>query len=68
MAGFQARIQASPILHLNGGWPVTLLRSAEIENDALMPQIRVLAELGQVGDLRLFMNADAQVYSSRQGM
>ena len=38
--------------------------SSEIENDPLMPQIRVLADLGQESDLRLFAERDAEVYSS----
>ncbi len=59
----QARIEPAPVLHLNEA-AVSAAARAEIENDALMPQIRVLAELGQVGDLRLFASADAQVYSS----
>ena len=38
---------------------VAAAANSEIENDPLMPQIRVLADLGQAGDLRLFAEADA---------
>ncbi len=59
----QARTQSAPLLHLNDSGVVAAEKS-EIENDPLMPQIRVLADLGQAGDLRLFAEADAQIYSS----
>ncbi len=59
----QARIESAPLLHVNDTDVAAASRS-EIEEDALMPQIRVLADLGQAGDLRLFVQADAQVYSS----
>ena len=39
-------------------------RQSEIENDPLMPQMRVLADLGQDSDLRLFAEREAEVYSS----
>ena len=58
-----ARTQAAPLLHVNDSDVVAAARS-EIENDPLMPQIRVLADLGQARDLLLFAEADAQVYSS----
>jgi len=59
----QARIEAQPVLHLNQSDAVAAEKS-EIENDALMLQIRVLADLGQESDLRLFAEADAAAYSS----
>ena len=59
----QARTDAAPLLHV-ADTPVVAAARAEIENDRLMPQIRVLADLGQAGDLRLFAAADAEVYSS----
>jgi soluble lytic murein transglycosylase len=58
-----ARTQAAPLLHVNDSDVVAAARG-EIENDPLMPQIRVLADLGQASDLRQFAQADAQVYSS----
>ncbi len=59
----QARTQDAPLLHVNDTEVAAAARS-EIENDPLMPQIRVLADLGQADDLRLFAEAEAQVYSS----
>ena len=38
--------------------------ASELDADPLMPQIKVLAELGQAGSLRLFVERDAEVYSS----
>jgi soluble lytic murein transglycosylase len=58
-----ARIEAAPVLHVNDSDAVAA-ETGEIENDPLMPQIRVLADLGQAGDLRLFALADAEAYSS----
>jgi soluble lytic murein transglycosylase len=58
-----ARIEVQPLLHLNQTEVVAAERG-EIENDPLMPEIRVLADLGQGDDLRLFAEADAAVYSS----
>ena len=54
-----ARTEAAPMLHLNDT-DVAAAASGEIENDPLMPQIRVLADLGQASDLRLFAEADAR--------
>lgn len=56
-----ARTEAAPVLHLNDtpGEPVA---KGAIENDTLMPQIRVLAELGQANDLRLFAARSAEMY------
>ncbi len=55
----EARTQTAPLLHVNDH-DITAAGKNEIENDALMPQIRVLADLGQAGDLRLFANANVQ--------
>ncbi len=56
-----ARTEEAPILHLSDTLvpPVT---KSDIENDALMPQMRVLAELGQTNDLRLFATREAEAY------
>jgi soluble lytic murein transglycosylase len=59
----QARTQTAPLLHVVSS-DVTAAPRSEIENDPLMPQIRVLADLGQSNDLRQFVEADAQVYSA----
>jgi soluble lytic murein transglycosylase len=56
-----ARTEAAPVLHLNDT-PVEPLAKGAIENDVLMPQMRVLAELGQANDLRLFATLNAQAY------
>ena len=56
-----ARTQNAPPLHL-GDTPVEAAAKAEIEADPLMPAIKVLAELGQAGDLRLFADKEAQAY------
>lgn len=56
-----ARIETAPVLHLNDT-PVEPVAKAAIENDTLMPQIRVLAELGQANDLRLFATRAADLY------
>jgi soluble lytic murein transglycosylase len=59
----QARIEPEPVLHLKQS-DVAASGKAAIEDDALMPQIRVLAELGQAGDLRLFAEAEAASHSA----
>jgi soluble lytic murein transglycosylase len=59
----QARTDSQPILRVNDSDALAAEKS-EIENDALMPQIRVLADLGQANDLRLFAEADARDYPS----
>ena len=56
-----ARTEAAPVLHLNDT-PVEPVAKSAIENDTLMPQIRVLAELGQANDLRLFAARSADMY------
>ncbi len=56
-----ARTETAPILHLTDTLVEPVAR-AQIENDALMPQIRALAELGQANDLRLFAVREADAY------
>ncbi len=56
-----ARTQSAPILHLSET-DVEAAPRAEIENDPLMPVMRVLADLGLAGDLRLFADREAQAY------
>ncbi len=51
------------MLHLNDT-PVTPIAKREIENDPLMPQMRVLADLDQLTYLRLFAEREAEVYPS----
>ena len=58
-----AHIDPSPVLHLSDT-QVEAAQPAEVEADPLMPQIKVLAELGQAASLRLFVERDAEVYSS----
>lgn len=58
-----ARTEAAPLLHVNDS-AVVAATKGEIENDTLMPQIRVLADLGQGTSLMLFAEADAQAYPS----
>ena len=58
-----ARTEAEPVLHLNDT-AIEAAAKSEIETDALMPEIKVLADLGQENDLRLFAERDAEVYSS----
>ena len=45
-----ARIDATPTLHLSDT-PVEAASAAEVDADALMPEIKILAELGQAGIL-----------------
>ena len=59
----QARIESQPVLHLKQS-DVVAGEKSEIEDDALMPQIRVLAELGLATDLRLFAEAEAASHSA----
>jgi soluble lytic murein transglycosylase len=58
-----ARTESAPLLHLNETSVVPIARS-EVENDPLMPQMRVLADLDQITYLRLFAEREAEVYSS----
>ena len=56
-----ARTETAPLLHVNDTVVEAIQKSA-IENDTLMPQIKVLAELGQTQDLRLFALREADLY------
>jgi soluble lytic murein transglycosylase len=58
-----AHIDAQPLLH-PGDTAVDAAATAEVDADPLMPQIKVLADLGQEESLRLFVERDAEVYSS----
>ena len=58
-----ARTESAPLLHVNET-PVQPIARGEIENDPLMPQMRVLADLDQITTLRLFAEREAEVYSS----
>jgi soluble lytic murein transglycosylase len=58
-----AHIDPTPTLHLNDT-NVEAAAASELDADPLMPEIKVLAELGQAGSLRLFVERDAEVYSS----
>ncbi len=58
-----AHTDPSPTLHLTD----TIVEAApasELEADPLMPQIKVLADLGQAASLRAFVDRDVEVYSS----
>jgi soluble lytic murein transglycosylase len=57
----RAHTEAAPVLHVND----TALEAAsasELDADALMPEIKVLADLGQEPVLRLFVDRDAEAY------
>jgi len=56
-----ARIDASPVLHLNET-VVEAVSAGDVDNDPLMPQIKILAELGQAESLRLFVDRDVETY------
>lgn len=58
-----ARTEATPRLHLTDTTAEAIPRG-EIEQDPLMPQMRVLADLDQITILRLFAEREAEVYSS----
>ncbi len=58
-----ARTESAPSLHLSETMVVPIARS-EVQNDPLMPQMRVLADLDQITTLRLFAEREAEVYSS----
>jgi len=58
-----AHVDPAPMLHL-GDTVVEAAAASELENDPLMPEIRVLADLGQAGSLRIFIDRDVEVYSS----
>ncbi len=56
-----ARTENAPVLRLNDTL-VPAVPKSEIERDVLMPQIKVLAELGQEDDLRFFAEREAETY------
>lgn len=58
-----AHIEAQPLLHLSDT-AVEAATASEVDADPLMPQIKVLADLGQEQALRLFVDRDAETYSS----
>ena len=58
-----ARIDATPALHLNET-AVEPAAAAELEADPLWDETKVLADLGQEGTLRLFIDRDVETYSS----
>jgi len=58
-----AHIQTSPLLHLSD-IAVDADPAAQVEADPLMPEIKVLADLGQEASLRQFVDRDVEVYSS----
>jgi peptidoglycan lytic transglycosylase len=56
-----ARTEAQPVLHLSDTL-IEPIGKERITDDALMPQMRVLAELGEDDDLRYFAIHDAEKY------
>lgn len=58
-----ARTEAMPALRLNDSL-VEAIAKSQIENDSLMPEMRVLADLDQITYLRLFAEREATLYSS----
>jgi peptidoglycan lytic transglycosylase len=56
-----ARTESQPVLHLSDTL-VEPIGKERITDDALMPQMRVLAELGEGDDLRYFAIHDAEKY------
>ncbi len=58
-----ARTETAPMLHLNDT-AVEPAPKAQIESASLMPQMRVLADLGLERDLRLFADRQAQDFSA----
>jgi soluble lytic murein transglycosylase len=58
-----AHIDPAPVLRLNET-VVEAAGAAELDNDPLMPEIKVLAELGQAGSLRQFVERDADAFSA----
>jgi len=58
-----ARIDASPLLHLNETM-VEAVSVSDVDSDSLMPQIKILAELGQAASLRQFVDRDAETHPS----
>jgi len=58
-----ARIDSAPVLHL-GDSAVEAVRASDLDGDALMGEMKILAELGQAASLRLFVERDAAAYPS----
>ena len=58
-----AHTDPTPTLHLTDTI-VEAAAASELETDPLMPQIKVLADLGQAASLRAFIDRDVEVYSS----
>ena len=58
-----AHTDSTPTLHLTDT-VVDAAAASELESDPLMPQIKVLADLGQAASLRAFIDRDVEVYSS----
>jgi soluble lytic murein transglycosylase len=59
----RAHIDPTPVLHLSETF-VEAAGPAELDGHPLMPEIKMLAELGQAGSLRQFVERDAEVYSA----
>ncbi|MFO1249463.1 MAG: lytic transglycosylase domain-containing protein [Alphaproteobacteria bacterium] len=58
-----AHTDPTPTLHLIDTI-VEPAAASELETDPLMPEIKVLADLGQAASLRAFIDRDVEVYSS----
>ncbi len=58
-----ARTDAAPMLRL-ADTIVEAAAPSEVESDALMDEIKVLADLGQAGSLRAFIDRTVEVHSS----
>jgi soluble lytic murein transglycosylase len=58
-----AHIDSTPTLHLTDTI-VEAAAASELDADPLMPEIKVLADLGQENSLRAFIDRDVEVYSS----
>jgi soluble lytic murein transglycosylase len=58
-----AHIDATPTLHLSDTM-VDAAAAGELDSDPLMQEIKVLADLGQAGTLRVFIDRDVEAYPS----
>jgi soluble lytic murein transglycosylase len=58
-----AHIDPNPMLRLSDT-PVEAVPAAEVDADALMPEAKILAELGQTGSLRLFIDRIVEAHSA----
>jgi soluble lytic murein transglycosylase len=56
-----AHIDATPALHATET-PLEAAAAAEVEADALMPEVKILAELGQASSLRVFVDRLAEAH------